>query len=68
MKQWTIQEVKEGLPDIKVRDGKQVLPAQLRGRELPFPVVVWGDRMQYKAEVAWETVVHCLNTNHPVIV
>jgi hypothetical protein len=65
---WNMVNVKEQLPDIKVRDGKNVLPAVLRGRELPFPVVCWGDRLQYKAEVCWETVLHCLNSNLPVIV
>ena len=65
---WTIQKAKEELPPLKVRDGKNTCHAELRGRELPFPFVRWGDRLQYAAEVSWATVVHSQNTKTPVIV
>lgn len=65
---WTKKRIQDESPDITVRDGKNILPALIRGKLLDFPVVCWGSAWQYKAEVSWSTLIHCLNDNKPVIV
>ncbi len=75
MEQWTIAAVKVELPNVKVRIGKKVVTGRISGRLKQFATVsitntgtlhnnshMWIDR-----EVAWETLVHCLNANRPVI-
>ena len=60
---WSLELVKQFLPDIQVKDGNKTCLAHVRGRELPYAVVCWGERFQYKAEVSWYTLVYCLNAN-----
>ncbi len=75
MQPWTVAAIKEQLPNIKVRIGKKVVTGRISGRQRQFATVsvtntgtlhrgnqIWIDR-----EVAWETLVHCLNVNRPVI-
>lgn len=67
---WTVPMVKDKLPDVQVRYNGKIKTARVVGRKLPFAVVSldlghpthWLNR-----EVAWETIVHCLNTNTPIL-
>lgn len=64
--EWTIATVKEELPNVTVKDGETVYEAWVRGRRNKFAGVSWGDKKQYTVEVAWETIVHCLNFGKPI--
>ncbi len=71
MSEWTIETVKQELPDIMVKvivDGKGTLvPGAVRGRKLPFPGVIFEfGGVQITAEYAWATVRDCLNGNRPL--
>jgi S-adenosylhomocysteine hydrolase len=65
---WTVKAVKDELPDVTVKDGGDIHEAVVRGRRNKFAGVSWGDNKQYTTEVAWETVVHCLNFGKPITV
>lgn len=69
---WTVQLVKEQLPDVPVLAGTKgkVAMCRLSGRKLPFAVVSFGidgvEGVGGSFECAWETVVHCLNAGKPI--
>jgi hypothetical protein len=65
---WTISEVKKELPAVTVKDNEKIQVAMIHGRTRKFPEVTWGDKNQYSAKVSWQVIVHCLNTNKPIIV
>jgi hypothetical protein len=64
---WTVERVKAELPAVPVRDEETgaVEPWALRGRKLPLATLTAPDGR--RCEVAWATVVHCLNENRPVL-
>lgn len=68
-KSWTVESVKEQLPDVKVKCGKLTLIGHVRGRKNRF-ATVWYEhpnyKKQYEFEVAWETIVYCLNNDKPI--
>jgi len=59
---WTIEKVKDELPDIKVTTpvGKVTI-GHVRGRKMQF-AGVWTDE-GFHCEAAWSTIVHCLNND-----
>ena len=63
---WTVESVKEKLPDVRVQltDGT-VVRGEVVGRLLPFAYVYCGT-LPWTTEVAWETLVRCLNTGQPI--
>lgn len=66
----TVKELQalDPLPEFKVKDGKNILPAIVRGRLLDYPHIYWGDGWKYSAEVSWHVLLHCLQNNLPVTV
>jgi len=64
----TIQEIKENLPDIKIKlDNGEIVKGLVRGRNLRFAKVsrtTWGG---FAFDVAWETIERCINNNTPLI-
>lgn len=64
--EWTVERVKDELPDVKVKEGKAIKTAQVRGRKLQFAQVRWEENKH--VEVAWETIARCLNLDVPITV
>lgn len=64
---WTVERVKDELPDVQVLvDGKSYRMI-VRGRKLPFAQVrpfEVGSAVQY--EFAWSTIADCLNRGVPL--
>mgnify|MGYP001576593406 CR=1 FL=1 len=70
MDDWTVDDVKKELPNVKLKlpDGS-IVDGILYGNGL-FVEVTWLDKTygwMKPIEVAWETVVRCLNGNLPII-
>lgn len=60
---WTIEKVKDKLPDVKCKFGVKVFDCRISGRENQF-ATIWAIKAHYlQAEFAWETIVDCLNNN-----
>ena len=71
MTDWTTARVKKELPQVKVvfhnTISRPVLLADLRGRSMPFAKVYPSRTVGAGYEVAWSTVVDCLNGDRPII-
>jgi hypothetical protein len=60
--QWTIEKVKDKLPDIKVETPSgRILVGHVRGKKLQF-ASVWTEE-GHCCEASWWTIANCLNTN-----
>lgn len=70
-RRWTIKEVRDELPAVKVLFRGTVYKAKLSGRMLTFAYVHPYDEnnnwVTGAMEVSWETIVHCLNNDRPII-
>jgi hypothetical protein len=65
--EWNVEKVKESLPDIMVKFGKDIVDARVRGRKNSFAGVYFQHNgKEISCEVAWPTIVNCLNNNKPV--
>lgn len=65
---WTARRVREELPTVKVKCGATIIDGAVRGSQNTFAsvhVVVLG--ADFRIEVAWETIAHCLNAGKAVI-
>jgi hypothetical protein len=68
-KVWTVEMVKEELPDVKVKHpfSNTIVTGAVRGRKNQFATVYYGDGAQACSnEYAWETIVHALNNDTPL--
>ena len=65
---WTVERVKEELPEVKVLIGKKtVVDGAVRGRKMPFAGVMFSNNGVFvTAEYAWQTIVDCLNDGRPL--
>lgn len=68
--QWTIETVKDLLPDVNVRLSStgQVIPGQVTGRKERFAVVYIDLPINGELAIpyAWKTIVRSLNTGTPL--
>lgn len=65
---WTIERVKAEMPEVKALYNGEIFLARIAGRQLDFPsLVIWKDGSAMSAEFAWETIVHCLNTDSAAV-
>ena len=72
---WTASKVRDELPQVLVRIGKNVVTGRTSGRLNAFATVsVTNESTLHRnsqlfmdKEVAWETVANCLNNNRPVV-
>ena len=65
----TLEQLKNTLPDVKVKIGKKTIPALLTGRKNRFASAKWfQDGTYLTTQVAWETVQHCVNNDLPITV
>lgn len=66
--EWTVERVKEELPAVKVynRETREESLWDVRGRLLAFPKIT-NQATGETCEVAWETLVTCLNVGRPLI-
>lgn len=64
---YTVESVKEKLPDVQLIDTKTKIKytGMVRGRKCQFPVVYVNDT-NLKFEYAWETIRDCLNDGRPL--
>ena len=60
---WTIEQVKEDLPEVDININGKILKAKVTGRKLPFASVT-VDEQTY--EYAWGTIVNALNAKRPL--
>lgn len=61
--QWTIQTVKDELPDVPVKINKEIQTWRISGRKNDF-ATVWNPKNENeKCQVAWDTIVHILNND-----
>jgi hypothetical protein len=60
---WTVERVKELLPDVKVKVNGQVVMGQVRGRKLAFAGVRVGNCTW---EYSWSAIVNSLNHDRPL--
>lgn len=59
---WTVERVKDELPDMPVLYQGKVYQGQLRGRKMDFPKVYFTvNGHELNAEWSWQTIVNCLN-------
>lgn len=63
---WTVARVKDELPDVPVKMGNRIYLGVVRGRQLAFAHVIFGDNNEYRYEYAWETVANALNAQRPL--
>lgn len=56
---WTVEQVKEKLPDVKINVNGQIFDAKIYGRKRPFAYVTWG--IGEEVEFSWQTICNCLN-------
>jgi len=71
---WTIASVKDELPQVKVKIGKQTHWARITGRLNPFATVtVFADDRKYLRgpawvdfQFAWQTIADALNNDRPL--
>jgi hypothetical protein len=63
----TIDEIKENLPDVKVKIGTGIFTGILRGRFLPY-AQVWVPELgpDIKIEYSWKIVQQAINNNKPL--
>lgn len=62
---WTVEKVKEVLPDVRVRQNKlTTVICRLSGRKNEFATVTLPDGSSF--QVAWVTVVYVLNTGSAI--
>lgn len=61
---WTIDRVKAELPTVTVRVDGKTKNARVTGGKLEFPLVRWEEANA--VEVAWVTIVNCLNAGRPI--
>jgi len=73
LKPWTVQDVKDALPNVLLRVGKRTVDARTSGRLNAFATVsVTNDKprsgvplfMDY--QFSWEAIVRSLNENRPL--
>jgi hypothetical protein len=57
---WTVDRIKEELPDVCMLVNKQVVTARVLGRKLPFARVYLPCGQVY--EFGWQTICNALNT------
>lgn len=64
---WTIESVKSELPNVKVKpvSGPNKIGV-VRGRKNKFATVLVADGPFSGFEVAWDTIVNCLNNDRPI--
>lgn len=71
MKQWTVEEVKDRLPDVKVQfqvngKGRGIKTGLIRGRQMSFAqvsVYLPTSEAWFTFQAAWSEIAHCLNNN-----
>ena len=65
----TTAEVKELLPDVRVKLGKDIYAGIVTGRYKPFATVfVITDAGISSWEYAWETIAHAVTTDTPLTI
>lgn len=62
---WTVERVRDELPDIRVLFDDDIVPGQLSGRYVDHAQVFFrnGHRTTTSVEVSWPCIVRLLNTN-----
>jgi hypothetical protein len=73
---WTVERVKEELPDVTVKLDGRIHPASVSGRKNAFATVtIETDEKRAGVpiclqpfEFSWETITNCLNGNRPLTV
>ena len=63
---WTIDRVKEELPFVQVNLNGDISNGAVFGRQLQFARVAHM-KTGMVCDVAWSTIVNCLNGNRPII-
>ena len=69
---WTIEKVKNELPDIKINHHGKIIKGQIKGRKLKFPIVYYLRHNNlpfhdgHEIMVSWETVVDVLNHDRAI--
>ena len=64
---WTIEKVKDEMPDVRCRFGDKVYDCHISGRKCQF-AKVWAKDAQYlEAEFAWDTIANALNAGHVLL-
>jgi hypothetical protein len=67
---WTVEKVKDELPEVLVIWGSDIFVGRVYGRKNQFATVqiaVDGWPSGIRAEFAWETIVHSLSTGERLI-
>lgn len=60
---WTIERVKEELPDIDIDLNGKIEKARISGRKEKFATVTTGD---HSFQYAWSTITNVLNEKRPL--
>lgn len=68
-KTWTVEKVKEYMPNISVKLGDgTIVKGYITGRKPQFAIVkIWIHNTWMTIEVAWGTIAHCLNNDKPIL-
>jgi len=65
---WTVEKVKEELPEIQVRlPMGETVTGHVRGRKKNFATIHLEGNVLDPFECRWKTIANCLNNNKPVI-
>jgi len=64
----TIAEIKEQLPDVKVKLYGRIVTGQLAGRKLDYPTVHLRTCPPSSFQYSWETIQHSINTDTPLTI
>ncbi len=65
---WTPNRVKDELPEVDVKVGKEIVKGQVGGRKLPFAGVWFSvNGVPLRGEYAWATIANALNKKQPLI-
>ena len=68
MNNWTVEKVKDELPDVRVQVNKTlILDGRIAGRKLDFASVMFvNNGVMATCQFSWKTIVDCLNGERPL--
>lgn len=65
---WTIDQVKEKLPDVKVKIAGNVYTGHVKGRKERFPTVYVDAFPAMDLKYSWQAITHSLNNETELLI
>jgi hypothetical protein len=63
-----IQQVKDDLPNVKVKVGTKIVEGRIVGRNRPYPIVIFDHAgVTIDAEWSWQAITRSVLTDKPLV-